>query len=167
MHLLTRRSKRAPRRGQALVEFGLVLPLLLLIIFGIIQFGLLFWTQITLTQIARDAGRWAATQAGCADGTGADQADVTGEAKRIADESWLFAYGGPTDPNLTVTATWDPSPPPDPCPPADNQSVVWVRIGMNHTVPTFLPLLADTCSPSCQRTLTTSVQFRMEPEPAP
>jgi hypothetical protein len=33
------------RRGQTLVEMALVLPILLLVVGGIIQFGMLFWTQ--------------------------------------------------------------------------------------------------------------------------
>ena len=34
----------------------------LLIFFAIVQFGLVFWAQNTLTQVVRDTGRWAATQ---------------------------------------------------------------------------------------------------------
>jgi Flp pilus assembly protein TadG len=33
------------RRGQSLVEMALILPILLLLVGGIIQFGMLFWTQ--------------------------------------------------------------------------------------------------------------------------
>ena len=38
--------------GQALVEFAIVLPLLLILVTGIIQFGLLFNKYITLTDAA-------------------------------------------------------------------------------------------------------------------
>ncbi len=162
MFLSPKRSR--DHRGQALVEFAIVLPLLILIVLGIMQFGLLFWTQITLTQVARDTGRWAATQQACEQGSGADQADVIGEAQDIATQSQLFGYSGPSDPDLVVTPTWSLG---SPCPPHDNSTVEWVDIDMTYRVGVFLPLVADTCTPTCQRTLTTEVQYRMEPEPAP
>jgi Flp pilus assembly protein TadG len=60
MRFLYRRS--APRvetasRGQSLVEFALVLPLLLLILLAIIQFGFIFNTQVTITNAAREGAR--------------------------------------------------------------------------------------------------------------
>jgi Flp pilus assembly protein TadG len=154
---------RRASRGQALVEFALVLPLLVLVLLGVMQFGLLFWGQITLTQVARDTGRWAATQQEC--DTASNRAAVVGQARAIALESSLFAYEGGADPNLTIAPSWAPNA--TPCPPADNTSVEWVTILMTYRVDVFLPLAADTCTPVCQRTLTTEVQFRMEPEPAP
>ncbi len=47
-------------RGAAAVEFALLLPLLLLILFGIIDFGRALNAQITLTQAAREGARLAA-----------------------------------------------------------------------------------------------------------
>ena len=47
-------------RGSATVEFALLLPLLLLLIFGIIDFGRALNAQITLTQAAREGVRLAA-----------------------------------------------------------------------------------------------------------
>jgi hypothetical protein len=46
-------------RGAALVEFAIVLPLLLLLIGGIIQFGFIFNGQITLTSAVREGARHA------------------------------------------------------------------------------------------------------------
>jgi Flp pilus assembly protein TadG len=43
--------------GQGLVEFALVLTPLLLILLGIIQFGFIFNTYVTLTNAAREAAR--------------------------------------------------------------------------------------------------------------
>lgn len=45
--------------GQALVEFAFVLIPLLVIVFGIIQFGLIFNGQITVTSAAREGARLA------------------------------------------------------------------------------------------------------------
>jgi Flp pilus assembly protein TadG len=47
-------------RGVVAVEFALVLPILLLVVFGIIDFGRMLNAQITLTQAAREGARWAA-----------------------------------------------------------------------------------------------------------
>jgi Flp pilus assembly protein TadG len=47
-------------RGAAAVEFALLLPVLLLMVFGIIDFGRALNAQITLTQAAREGVRLAA-----------------------------------------------------------------------------------------------------------
>jgi Flp pilus assembly protein TadG len=46
-------------RGVAAVEFALLLPMLLLLVFGIIDFGRALNAQITLTQAAREGARLA------------------------------------------------------------------------------------------------------------
>jgi Flp pilus assembly protein TadG len=55
----SRRSRRRARgeEGQALVEFAIVLPVLCLLLFGIMQFGLLFYNYIDLTSATRDGAR--------------------------------------------------------------------------------------------------------------
>ena len=45
--------------GAAAVEFALLLPLLVLLLFGIIEFGLAFNTRIQATNAAREAARQA------------------------------------------------------------------------------------------------------------
>ena len=47
-------------RGQATVEFALVLPILLLLIGGIINFGWVFGNQLLTQNAAREAARYAA-----------------------------------------------------------------------------------------------------------
>jgi Flp pilus assembly protein TadG len=49
------------KAGNAMVEFALVLPLFLLLTFGVLDFGRLFWTQETLSYALREAGRYAVT----------------------------------------------------------------------------------------------------------
>jgi len=48
---------RAKDRGAAVVEFALLLPVLLLLLFGIIDFGRALNAQITITQAAREGAR--------------------------------------------------------------------------------------------------------------
>ena len=62
--LSPRRSNGEPstaRRGQTLVEFAISLPLLLLLLFGIIEFGRLFQSWVTLQNAARTAARYTIT----------------------------------------------------------------------------------------------------------
>ena len=52
---------RCGRRGQSAVEFAMVAPLFFLLVFGITDFGRLFFTQVTLQHALREAGRYAVT----------------------------------------------------------------------------------------------------------
>jgi len=149
---LFRRPPSRPRsRGQSLAEFAIVFPVLMLILGGIIQFGILFWGQNTLTQVARDTGRWAATQSGC-DTTAVN---VLATAKSIAANSSLIGTSSTWTSPANVDATWSGSP----CPPVYNSTVAYVTITLHHTVPVFFPFIPGNGN------LTTSTQFRMEPVP--
>ncbi|WP_102027450.1 TadE/TadG family type IV pilus assembly protein [Salirhabdus sp. Marseille-P4669] len=44
-------------RGQAIVELALALPILLLLVFGMIDFGRIFHTYLTLEHASREAAR--------------------------------------------------------------------------------------------------------------
>jgi Flp pilus assembly protein TadG len=151
-----KRTGFASGRGQSLAEFAIVFPILFLILAAIIQFGLIFWSQNTLTQVARDTGRWAATQQTdpCSNGTAA----VVTTANRIAASSSLFGYqanswSSPTN----VAVTWTPDPTTLACPPLGNQEVAYVRIQLTHRIPLFFPWLP------VSDTLSTTTEFRMEP----
>ncbi len=178
---------RRPRsRGQSLVEFALVFPVFIALVGGIVQFGMLFWAQNTLTQIVRDTGRWEATQqkTPCSSNT----TDLATQANIIASNSSLFGYtagefGVPTAgtdasvrafnaPNaMAVAWVMDADPENKGCPPENNKGVWHVTIKINHTVPTFFPGLdylpgLGTCDASgCHIMLSSTAQFRMEPKP--
>ncbi|QKE39279.1 TadE/TadG family type IV pilus assembly protein [Ferrovum myxofaciens] len=49
-------------RGVAAVEFALIFPLMLLLMFGIIEFGTLMYDQIMVTNAAREGARWGSVQ---------------------------------------------------------------------------------------------------------
>lgn len=55
-----RASREYRPRGQALVEFAMVFPIAALLIFGVITLGLLVFYQQQLTNVAREAARYAA-----------------------------------------------------------------------------------------------------------
>ena len=46
-------------KGQSMVEFALVLPFLIALLCGIIDFGWLYYNQITLNNAAREGARYA------------------------------------------------------------------------------------------------------------
>jgi Flp pilus assembly protein TadG len=99
-------ARRTRDRGAAAVEFVLVLPVLLLIIFGIIDFGRMLYTQITLSQAAQSAARAGAI-------LGVDKGKTEGQnAASGLDPSALqvavTACADSTDnpPNATATLTY-------------------------------------------------------------
>lgn len=51
---------RKTERGQALVEMALVLPILILIIFGIVEFGRILNAKLIVTGASREGARYAA-----------------------------------------------------------------------------------------------------------
>ena len=55
------RSTRRPNRGQALVEFALVLPVLLILLMVLIEVARLFSAWLIVENSAREAARYAVT----------------------------------------------------------------------------------------------------------
>jgi hypothetical protein len=51
-------NRKAQDQGQSLVEFALILPVLVLLVFGTIDIGLGFKTYIALTNASREGVRW-------------------------------------------------------------------------------------------------------------
>jgi Flp pilus assembly protein TadG len=77
-HKISLRLKRD--NGQTFVEFALVLPLLVLLVFGMLQFGVAFHNYLGITDAARVAARAAAvkrTSNPCAAATTAIQNTVS------------------------------------------------------------------------------------------
>lgn len=75
------RLRRMPRggRGQSLVEFAMVMPLLVILIFGIIDFGMGLRSYISLSNATREGARFAAV----GNEAGAYPADCGGSAPTV------------------------------------------------------------------------------------
>lgn len=52
-----RRAKKRGERGQALAEFALLVPIFLILLFAIVDFGMGFYSWITVTNSAREGAR--------------------------------------------------------------------------------------------------------------
>lgn len=64
------RALARPRRGQAIIETALVLPILVILVFGIVNVSMLMFDFLHASNCARDAARRAAvhlTPTACAD----------------------------------------------------------------------------------------------------
>lgn len=51
------KNRKKGEKGQAMVEFALILPLLILLLCGILDFGWIFGNQLTLNNAVREAAR--------------------------------------------------------------------------------------------------------------
>jgi len=171
------RMPRRSRRGQALVEFALVIGLFMLVVGGILQFGIILWSQNAITQISRDTARWAVTQSASPCDSAATRTAMGATADQLARSASLVSYSAGTWSSAStiasvgsegVGADWqsvDSSFPTD-CPPSDNATVWTVRVRVNHVVPIFLPGL-QFIAPPCASPgfcLTSTTELRMEPK---
>ena len=57
---LIRRRRQNGEKGQALAEFALLVPIFLILLFAIVDFGMGFYSWITVTNSAREGARLAA-----------------------------------------------------------------------------------------------------------
>ncbi len=86
-----KRGKERGERGQGLVEFVLVLPIFLLLVFAIMDFGMGFHAWLTITNSAREGARLGAVR-----GT---QSDIVQRVKDTAGDKGM----DPTKMTITVT----------------------------------------------------------------
>lgn len=75
-------KRRNTDQGQAVVEFAVILPVLLLILFAILQFGVVFNNYIQVTAAAREGARKAAVSRSL--GTSSAENAATTAAKNAA-----------------------------------------------------------------------------------
>jgi TadE-like protein len=173
-----RPNRRSVGNGQAMAEFAIVGGIFFLVIFAIIQFGL-----ITLSQITRDTARWAVTQSTSPCEATSNRSGLASEANQFALQWRLIGYragtwttAGPIS-SLSgpgIAADW-PIPAVAPggaalfvtdCPPSNNGLAWFVRVRIDHPVPIFLPGL-QLIAPSCGVPgfcITSTTELRMEPK---
>ena len=102
------RRHRADDRGATLVELALVLPILVLLVFGIVEFGRAYNAQVTLTHAAREGARVLALtrDAGAAE-TAAVGAATSLDPAQLSVTSDSCDPGLPTQVTLSYDFTYD------------------------------------------------------------
>jgi Flp pilus assembly protein TadG len=93
---IRRKIELKSERGQSLTEFALALPILALLLFAIIQFGIVFNDYVTLTDATRAGARTGAVGRQLADPAGSAVAAVRSSAADL-DQGDL---------NVNVSSTW-------------------------------------------------------------
>ena len=97
---------RKNEEGQTLVEFALIAPILFLILFGIVQYGIAFKDSIALTDAVRSGARQATVSHNAPDPVAATKTAVV-KAGSDLDSSKLnvTVTAPPWQPGATVTVT--------------------------------------------------------------
>ena len=99
---MTKLHRIRNEQGQTMTEFALVLPVLALLLFGVIQFGILFNNYVTLTKAA--VSRQASDPRGDAEAAVRKAADTLDQTKLNVSVTpgTPWTHGG----EVTVTATY-------------------------------------------------------------
>lgn len=103
-----RRNMIRNERGQTMVEFALVVPILCVVLFGILQFGALYNDYVTVTDAARVGARRAAVSRLASDPSAAAEAATRGAAAGLTQSKLQVAVSSTWkqgDP-VKVTATY-------------------------------------------------------------
>jgi Flp pilus assembly protein TadG len=95
------KTRMKNEQGQTMTEFALVLPILVVLLFGIIQFGIAFNNYVTLTDAVRAGARKAAVSRNSSDPAGACRAAILAAADNL-DKTDLQQ-------NLTCSSSWAPA----------------------------------------------------------
>lgn len=107
-----RSKKSTDQSGAVAVEFALVLPIFLVLVLGIFEMGRAFNIQISLSEAAREAARYAAIHQSDA-GYSVAAAQAAGVAAapsvNLAPGDIAVASSGSTPCNVTVTITYSTS----------------------------------------------------------
>jgi len=102
------RRKRVGRseRGQSLLEFALVVPIFLILVFGIIDFGLGLRAWISITNAAREGARVGAVRGDC-DAIEQQVMDTSGGLVTSADQIAINDCDGLAGSSVRVTVSHD------------------------------------------------------------
>ncbi|HZU42789.1 MAG TPA: TadE family protein [Terriglobales bacterium] len=146
-------SSRA-QRGQALLESALVVMLFFLLTFGLLDFGRMFYVQMTLQNAVREAGRYASTGNHLPDPNHPNQnLSRVNSIIQIATQAAL----GTTVTGIQITSQQGGKG--DPGGPGDT-----VTVSLTTNLKLITPLIAH-FFPGGQYTFTSSTTFKNEPFP--
>ncbi len=144
-------------RGQTLLEFALVVPVFLMLVFAVIDFGHLFYVEMTMENAVRQAGRYATTGNHLADPKNPGQ-----NLSRVNSiiQSIQQAANGLNVPSNSITISSVGGGAGSAGGPGDT-----VTISVNTGVQMMTPLIAPFFKPNGTYNFTASVTFTNEPFP--
>jgi Flp pilus assembly protein TadG len=133
-----RRPSRAARglwrraHGQSIVEFALILPLFLVLVFGIVEFGRAYIVYVTVTNAAREGARLGTT--------GADASDAATRSQTASGSCQGAATGAATVDIASGDAHGTLAPTSEACSTAASGPVQWVRVQQTYSLDYVTPL---------------------------
>jgi Flp pilus assembly protein TadG len=109
------RASAADEDGQAMVEFALLLPILLLLVFGIVQFGLALNSANDETHLANEVARYAIVNEDPSAETLQKWAKSQADSKALSSQTVCISFpkgtsnvGDPVEVKVSGTITWLP-----------------------------------------------------------
>jgi Flp pilus assembly protein TadG len=171
------RLRRERQRGQALVEFALSMLLLLLLVGGAAQIGVIYYTLLSVDSAARESARVASENPGntgvTPNVTGAQPCTPLGGDTRLACKAAVNSthngvFGGLVDPTqLDVNLSWASfaGSTAKSCPGGVGTSDGVVTVAVSYNAPIFLPIVGPIFATGTNpyRTVTGTEIIRVEP----
>ncbi len=105
---MRKRATREPEMGQTAVEFALTVPVIILVIFGIFDFGRAVWYYNTLSEAAREGTRYAMVHGATSSspvGPGASSYTAPNRDTIVEGVVERYAFGMDVS-QVTVLSTW-------------------------------------------------------------
>ena len=107
--MMKRGVNRKLKRASATVEMAIVTPILLTLVFGIIEYGWVFTVRQAMTNAAREGARVGVTRDAASAPTAAvDAANAYLTSSGVSGASVQATTPSDADPGVTVTITLDP-----------------------------------------------------------
>jgi hypothetical protein len=127
------------QRGQALVEFAVGAPLLVIMLLGLVEFGHALNSYLTIVASARDAARLGAQLGVDSDAQTAMLAAVEKETERLTNAEALdTSVNCPGGTNYVCITSCEAPLGPDDCPdPADGPPDRWLKVEVCYQHPTI------------------------------
>ena len=125
-------------RGQALVELALIVPILIIIMLGVVDYGRVYFAYISVTNGARIGADYAASGPSEAADTAAIKAAALGDTTNLLNQS-------ATNPDVTVVTA------------NDSQGALYADVTMTYTFTTLFPWPGLPTSIDIERTVRSRV----------